>query len=131
MDFINNLINENKYFSIISIYGIYIKVILFFILLTTLFYRYLKYKNNFKINHQKNLKFLFVFVLIYLFIDMLESQAIYRKLSFLAEDHEKINEKLYIDYDVKMNNIENKLQLEISKIYDDYNIQPKSDKIKK
>ena len=131
MDFINNLINENKYFSIISIYGIYIKVILFFILLTTLFYRYLKYKNNFKINHQKNLKFLFAFVLFYLFIDMLESQAIYRKLSFLAEDHEKINEKLYIDYDVKMNNIENKLQLEISKIYDDYNIQPKSDKIKK
>lgn len=127
---INNILNENVYFSILSLYGIYLKLILFIILLSTMIYRYIKYKNNFKINHQKNLNFIFSFVLLYLFIDMLESQAIYRKMMLLSQDHDLINEKLHTDYDIKFRQLDTKVNLEIGKIYDDYNIQPKIEPIK-
>lgn len=130
MDYLEYLVDENIFFSITSTYGIYLKIMLLVLLISIMVYRHIRYKTNVKIYYLKNLYFIFLFVIFYMVIDILQAQAIYNRLMFLGNDHDTINEKLHTDYDIRLTELSDRIDSNFGRIYDDYSIQHLKDTIK-
>lgn len=129
MELFKDVTNMDLLFTILSIYGIYLKTIILLLILFSVLYRYYRIKNNIVVNHHKKLNLIFVFILLYIFVDIVESHALYRYTKMLTKEYDSVHMKMYHDYNTKIENEKIIIDKTVSKLYDDFKIQPKNDTI--
>lgn len=125
----NDLTEQNILFSIISIFTLYLKIILFLIITSLMVYKIFKLKNDINLNFQKNLSRILFFIILYIFIDIIDSVNIYFHNKILIKEYDKIHLKIIENVNYKIINSDIKTNKIISKIYDDFNIKPKIDSL--
>ena len=129
MELFKDVTNMDLLFTILSIYGIYLKTIILLLILFSVLYRYYRIKTTVVVHYQRKSNLIFAFILLYIFVDIVESHALYRYTKMLTKEYDSVHMKMYHDYNTKIENEKIIIDKTVSKLYDDFKIQPKNDTI--